>query len=125
MSQAVSATTTDTDTRSNSAFAGLACNVRDNVRENAGQIVKAARGALVQAGHNGNAFFQELVSTGQAVRTGAGGKSARTANAGGFDWQAWLASTLGLPTRKDIDSLNRKLDRISRKVNKLAREQQA
>ncbi len=120
MNQAVSDSTinTDTDTSSNSAFAGLAC----NVRENAGQIAKAARGALLQAGHNGNAFFQELVSTGQAVRTST---TSKTAHAGSFDWQAWLASTLGLPTRKDIDSLNKKLDRISRKVNKLAREQQA
>lgn len=121
MNQAVSDSATDIDTSNDSAFTGLAC----NVRANAGQLAKAARGALVQAGHNGNALFQELVSTGQAVRTRATSKTARVADASTFDWQAWLASTLGLPTRKDIDSLNKKLDRINRKVNKLAREQQA
>ncbi|HCO65480.1 MAG TPA: poly(hydroxyalkanoate) granule-associated protein, partial [Alcanivorax sp.] len=33
--------------------------------------------------------------------------------------------TLGLPTRDEMDALNKKLDRINRKVNKLAREQKA
>lgn len=116
MNQAAS----DSITNTGNALTGLACNVGQNVSE----LGKAARGALIQASQNGNSFFQELVSTGQSVRARTS-KTARSSAAVTFDWQAWLASSLGLPTRKDIDSLNKKLDRINRKVNKLAREQQA
>lgn len=114
-------TASDSATNTGGAFAGLACNVGQNVNE----WGKAARGALTQASQNSNTFFQELVSTGQSVRARISDKATRLSDAGAFDWQARLASTLGLPTRKDIDGLNKKLDRISRKVNKLAREQKA
>lgn len=87
----------------------------------ASQLNKAARGALTRIADRANRLFQELVSAGEA-RNSTGGDGKKAASG---DWRARLASALGLPTREEMQSLDQKLNRISRKVNKLAREQKA
>jgi polyhydroxyalkanoate synthesis regulator phasin len=85
----------------------------------ASKLSKAARGALNRFSETGNEFFQELVSAGEALQARSSEQAARA----GVTWRLRLADLLGLPTREDVESLDKKLNRISRKVNKLAREQ--
>lgn len=84
----------------------------------ADKLSKAAQGAVTRLSESGNEFFQDLVKSGESLR-------ARTNDKRVDEWRARLAHTLGLPTRDEMEALNKKLDRISRKVNKLAREQKA
>ncbi len=84
----------------------------------ADKLSKAAQGAVTRLSESGNEFFQELVKSGESLR-------AKTSGKGVDEWRARLAHTLGLPTRDEMDALNKKLDRINRKVNKLSREQKA
>lgn len=115
MSQAASDHTTD-----NTLFAELS--------NGASKLSKAARGALTRIGDSGNDWFQELVKTGESLRarTAKEADQAKSkAKAEARDWRAWLAQSLGLPTREEMESLDKKLNRISRKVNKMAREQKA
>ncbi|HEX5677413.1 MAG TPA: poly(hydroxyalkanoate) granule-associated protein [Alcanivorax sp.] len=84
----------------------------------ADKLSKAAQGAVTRLSESGNEFFQELIKSGESLRAKTNGK-------GADDWRVRLAHTLGLPTRDEMDALNKKLDRINRKVNKLALEQKA
>ena len=65
---------------------------------------------------SGQQILDELVKSGQRFKRESGN---------GDGWRTRLAGLLGLPTREEMHSLDKKLDRISRKVNKLAREQKA
>ena len=113
MSQAASDHTTD-----NKLFTELS--------NGASKLSKAARGALTRIGDNGNEWFQELVKTGESLRAKTAretGQAKTRTKAEARDWRARVAQALGLPTREEMESLDKKLNRISRKVNKLAREQ--
>lgn len=119
MSQAASDTTIDSTTDT-TLFAELS--------SAANKLNKAARGALIQISNHGNDWFRELVKTGEAFRaqtTGNANTAKAKAQAEAADWRTRLTGMLGLPTREEMDSLDKKLNRISRKVNKLAREQKA
>ncbi|HCE40599.1 hypothetical protein ASALC70_04393 [Alcanivorax sp. ALC70] len=89
----------------------------------ADKLTKAARGAFTRISETGRDWFQELVKTGEALRDRNAKKSGGAKSQD--DWRARLAHGLGLPTREEMESLDKKLNRISRKVNKLAREQKA
>lgn len=86
----------------------------------ASKLSKAARGALSRFSETGNEFFQELVSAGETRQAKSGNQAAGVRGT----WRLRLVDLLGLPTREEMESLDKKLNRISRKVNKLAREQQ-
>mgnify|MGYP003121160475 CR=1 FL=1 len=86
------------------------------------KLNKAARGIVNRITENGERLLNELVETGEALRGKAGDKAKAVVPQ---DWRANLAHVLGLPTRDEMDALGKKLDRISRKVNKMAREQKA
>ncbi len=82
------------------------------------KLSKAAQGAVTRISESGNEFFQELVKSGESLRAKTNGKGVE-------EWRARLAHSLGLPPRDEMEALNKKLDRISRKVYRLAREQKA
>ena len=85
----------------------------------ADKLSKAAQGAVTRLSESCNEFFQELIKSGESLRA----KTSKGSDA--EQWRARLAHTLGMHTRDEMDALNKKLDRINRKVNKLAREQKA
>lgn len=90
-----------------------------DISTTADKLSKAAQGAVTRLSESGNEFFQELIKSGESLR-------AKTSKGSDTDqWRVRLAHTLGLPTRDEMEALNKKLDRINRKVNKLAREQKA
>ncbi len=89
-----------------------------DISTTADKLSKAAQGAVTRLSESGNEFFQELIKSGESLRAKTNGKGVE-------EWRARLAHRLGLPTRDEMEALNKKLDRISRKVNKLAREQKA
>ena len=88
----------------------------------ADKLTKAARGAVTRITETSQDWFQELVKTGESLRQRNAKKSGAAKDADG-DWRVRLAHSLGLPTREEMENLDKKLNRISRKVNKLAREQ--
>ncbi|MBL7249729.1 poly(hydroxyalkanoate) granule-associated protein [Alloalcanivorax marinus] len=90
----------------------------------ADKLTKAARGAFTRITETGQDWFQELVKAGESLRQ-RNAKKTGTAKGTDNDWRVRLAHGLGLPTREEMESLDKKLNRISRKVNKLAREQKA
>lgn len=90
-----------------------------DISTTADKLSKAAQGAVTRLSESGNEFFQELIKSGESLRA----KTSKSSDAD--QWRVRLAHTLGLPTRDEMEALNKKLDRINRKVNKLAREQKA
>lgn len=93
----------------------------------ADKLNKAALGAINRLAESGRDWFRTLVEAGESKRAeqakGTGKNAAARQDSPLDEWRVRLAHGLGLPTREEMESLDKKLNRISRKVNKLAREQ--
>lgn len=93
------------------------------------KAVKALRGAVTRAEQRGNELFQELLKAGEALqeeRAKAQSKLQGKAKAGKTSAESALetlrqrtAELLGLPTRDDVEALNKKLNTLTRKVRKI------
>lgn len=109
----------DTQANTESPATTLNAKLSDLSTEISTTADKLSKAAVTRLSESGNEFFQELIKSGESLR-------AKTSKSNDADqWRVRLAHTLGLPTRDEMDALNKKLDRINRKVNKLAREQKA
>lgn len=86
----------------------------------------AVRGAYTRLEENGNELFQTLVKTGekrQKAQTKPQKKTTAKKQPSQLDEvRGKVASALGLPTRDEVEALNKKLASLTRKVNKLAKE---
>ncbi|WP_111656696.1 phasin family protein [Isoalcanivorax indicus] len=93
------------------------------------KAIKALRGAVSRAEQRGNDLFQELVKAGEALqkeRAKAQSKVQGKVKAQKASAESTLdtlrqrtAELLGLPTRDDVDALNKKLNSLTRKVRKI------
>jgi len=108
----------------------------ERIRTSANQIWLAGLGAFAKAQGEGTKFFDGLVKEGEAVqakakKTAAGGISEVTARATG-SWDKLeqvfegrverVLSTLGVPTKKDVDALSHRVSTLTHEVKKLAGE---
>lgn len=90
------------------------------------KINTAVRGAYTRLEENGNELFQTLVKTGEK-RQKSQAKPQKKTTAKKQPSQldevrGKVASALGLPTRDEVEALNKKLTSLTRKVNKLAKD---
>ncbi len=109
--------------------------VQKEVRESAHKIWLAGLGALAVAGEEGKALFRTLVEKGEEVeersRTQVGKVKGKVqdakANVGilwervqdGFDEQVATAlHRLGVPTRKEIGNLTKKVEELTKSIEK-------
>lgn len=97
----------------------------DDLREVAQKLRLAARGVVTRLGENGTGFLDELVKAGEKLekqREKERRKTARTnggSKSGLEEARERLAGYLGLPTQEEVEKLNKKLNTLQRKVNKL------
>jgi len=86
----------------------------------------AVRGAYTRLEETGNDLFQTLVKTGEksqkAVAKPEKKTTAKKQPSQLDEVRGKVASALGLPTRDEVEALNKKLATLTRKVNKLAKE---
>ena len=98
---------------------------REDLRATSDKAVKALRGAVTRVEQRGTDFFQELVKTGEALqksRSKSQSKAAKTAKKPELSLDSLrqgTASLLGLPTRDEVEALNKKLNSLTRKVRKI------
>lgn len=85
----------------------------------------ALRGALSRLEENGNSLLNNLVKTGekrQKAQAKPAKKNAKAQPSQLDEIRGKVAQALGLPTRDEVEALNKKLASLTRKVNKLAKE---
>ena len=107
---------------------GLDVQLANKVRESAQQIWDAGLGAFAKAQEEGNKVFETLVGEGEALqektrRKVAGLRVAEMASKATGTWDkleqvfearvARALGRLGVPTRKEIDALAKRIDRLS------------
>ncbi|MCH8543016.1 MAG: phasin family protein [Alcanivorax sp.] len=98
---------------------------REDLRATSDKAVKAVRGAVTRVEQRGTDLFQELVKTGEALQKTRSKNQSKTAKAGkkpelSLDaLRQGTASLLGLPTRDEVEALNKKLNSLTRKVRKI------
>ncbi len=85
----------------------------------------AARGAVVRVENTGNELLDELVKTGEKLDKERQKQQQKKAKQSGTpkstldDARDRLAGYLGIPTQEELEKLNKKLNTVQRKVNKL------
>ena len=111
----------------------------DTVKESAHQIWLAGLGAFSKAQEEGNKVFDALVKEGETIqkktRKAADEKMAAVAGKAAGTWDrleqvfedrvARALSSLGVPTKKDIDKLSRRVAELTSVVQKLTEAQEA
>lgn len=96
----------------------------EQVRELTHKLRLAARGAVVRVEDTGNDLLDDLVKTGEKLDKERQ-KQQKKANQSSSDKSTLdeardrLTGYLGLPTRDEVEKLNKKLNTVQRKVNKL------
>ncbi|MCG8437142.1 MAG: phasin family protein [Pseudomonadales bacterium] len=90
------------------------------------KINTAVRGAISRAEASSTELFDSLVKTGekrQKAQAKTGAKKSTKAEPTQLDQvRARVAQALGLPTRDEVEALNKKMATLTRKVNKLAKD---
>ncbi|MCG8393367.1 MAG: phasin family protein [Pseudomonadales bacterium] len=89
------------------------------------KINNAVRGAYTRLEENGNELFQTLVKTGEKRQKAQSKGQKKTASKQPTqidELRTKVATALGLPTREEVEALNKKMASLTRKVNKLAKE---
>lgn len=90
------------------------------------KINVAMRGAISRAEASSSELFDSLVKTGekrQKAQAKTGTKKSAKAEPTQLDQvRTRVAQALGLPTRDEVEALNKKMATLNRKVNKLAKE---
>lgn len=89
------------------------------------KVNNAVRGAYTRLEDNGNELFQNLVKAGEKRQKAQSKPQKKTTKAQPSqldDVRSKVAAALGLPTRDEVEALNKKLASLTRKVNKLAKE---
>ncbi|EKF72967.1 poly(hydroxyalkanoate) granule-associated protein [Alcanivorax hongdengensis A-11-3] len=96
------------------------------------KLNNAVTGAYSRLEENGTSLFEKLVKTGEKRQKAQAKPQKKGAKAEPSQLEAQLdqlrtklATTLGLPTRDEVEALNKKLTSLTRKVNKLAKEAKA
>lgn len=98
---------------------------REELQSITDKTVRAARGAWTRVEKTGTEVFDDLVKTGEKVekQRAKGQTKAQKKTAGGSEkLRGKLAELLGMPTRDEVEALNRKLNTLSRKVRKIEKE---
>ena len=97
-------------------------------RATAEKVGSALRGAAKRVEQSSTDLFDSLVKTGEkrqkelAKATKAATKKAADKASTLDELRGKLAEALGLPTQSDVEALNKKLNSLTRKVNKLAKD---
>ena len=97
-------------------------------RAAAEKVGNALRGAAKRVEQSGTEFFDTLVKSGEKRQkaltkaTKSTAKKAADKTSTLDELRGKLAEALGLPTQSDVEALNKKLNSLTRKVNKLAKE---
>ncbi len=98
--------------------------VTDQIRqipETLGEMIEktasAVRGTFNRTSDAATRFFQELVDAGEKVEQQRKSTDKKETTGGGL--RAKLREYLDLPTREDIEALDKKLNTLSRKLRKL------
>jgi polyhydroxyalkanoate synthesis regulator phasin len=97
----------------------------EQVRNVSHKLRLAARGALVRVEDTGNELLDELVKTGEKLDKERQKQQQKKAKQSGGEKSTLdvarerLASYLGVPTQDELEKLNKKLNTVQRKVNKL------
>ena len=89
------------------------------------KVNSAVRGAYTRLENNGNELFQNLVKAGEKRQKAASKPQKKTTKAQPSqldEVRSKVAAALGLPTRGEVEALNKKLTSLTRKVNNLANE---
>ena len=94
---------------------------REELQSLTDKTVSAARGAWTRIEKNSSEFFDDLVKTGEKIEKQRG-KAQKKAASSADSLRDRLAGALGLPTREEVEALNRKLNNLSRKVRKIEKE---
>ncbi|MDX1803209.1 MAG: poly(hydroxyalkanoate) granule-associated protein [Alcanivorax sp.] len=92
------------------------------------KLNNAVRGAYTRLEEGSNELFQNLVKSGEKRQKAQSKGQKKTAKAQPKqldELRDKLAGALGLPTRQEVEALNKKLTTLTRKVNKLAKETKA
>ena len=114
-------------------------NLAATIRDSANQIWLAGLGAFAKAQAEGQKVFDALVAEGQRVqeetKTAADERIAEIKSRGAGAWDklekvfedrvARALHSLNVPTRKDIDTLSRRVAELTEATNKLADEKAA
>ncbi|MCK0152367.1 phasin family protein [Alcanivorax sp. S6407] len=102
--------------------------INAETRAAAEKVSNALRGAAKRVEQSSTELFDSLVKTGEK-RQQELAKSAKTTAKKAADkvsaldeLRSKLASALGLPTQSEVEALNKKLNTLTRKVNKLAKD---
>lgn len=99
-------------------------------RAAAEKMSNALRGAAKRVEQSGTELFDTLVKTGEkrqkelAKSAKAVSKKATDKASAVDELRGKLAAALGLPTQSEVEALNKKLNSLTRKVNKLAKDAQ-
>ena len=119
--------------KQNALAAGLDNQIANKVRESAQQIWNAGLGAFAKAQQEGNKVFEALVSEGEVLQEKtrskvAGLRVTEMANKATGTWDkleqvfearvARALGSLGVPTRKEIDELSKRIDRLTAQLGK-------
>ena len=119
--------------KQNALATGLDNQIANKVRESAQQIWNAGLGAFAKAQQEGNKVFEALVSEGEVLQEKtrskvAGLRVAEMANKATGTWDkleqvfearvARALGSLGVPTRKEIDELSKRIDRLTAQLGK-------
>jgi len=97
----------------------------EQARELTHKVRLAARGAVVRVENTGNEVLDELIKTGEKLDKERRKQQGKTSGQGNKqpsrldEVRARVADYLGLPTREEVEKLNKKLNTMQRKVNKL------
>ena len=94
--------------------------LRTEASELADKAVTAVRGAYNRTLDSATRYFEDLVKTGEKLEKQKEKSAKKTAGQKTpQDLRARIATTLGLPTREELEAVNKKLDTLSRKLRKL------
>lgn len=114
----------DTQTSETNALTERVNATSEQVRDLAHKLRLAARGAAGRLEDSGNELLDELVKTGEKLDKERQKQQKKTRQSGNDkstvdQARERLAEYLGLPTRDEVEKLNKKLNTVQRKVNKL------
>lgn len=96
---------------------------REELQSISDKTLRAARGAWNRVEQTSTELFDDLVKAGEKVekeRSKAQKKAQKGAGSEGL--RGKLAELMGMPTRDEVEALNRKLNTLSRKVRKIEKE---
>ncbi|MEQ3724030.1 poly(hydroxyalkanoate) granule-associated protein [Alcanivorax sp.] len=113
--------TTTIEQRLNERYEQVATDAKATVEK----MNNAVRGAYTRLESNGNELFQNLVKAGEKRQKAQSKPQKKTTKAQPSqldEVRSKVAAALGLPTRDEVEALNKKLTSLTRKVNKLAKD---